>query len=146
MFFTAESADNAHAGQILTRHPGHAVKPRLNLFEKRDADEHNGKDDRKQHRYRNDEYPRALYVDRKGHGHRAEHDKRTSQQQPQPHVHAVLHLIYIVGKACYHGIRAELVELCERQALYMVKHGLPQLCCKADACPRREILRGYAAQ
>ena len=146
LLLAAKRAYDAHAGEVFARHARDAVKPRLHLLEQRYAHQHDGKHDREQHRDSHGIHERALHINSERHYHCAEHDERASQQQPQPHVHAVLHLIYIIGEARYQRVRAEGVQLRERQALDMVEHRLPQLCRKADARLRREILRRDAAQ
>ena len=78
--FAGKGADDAHAGQILLRRTGHAVELRLHAPVERNAAEHDGKHNGKEHRDGHGEDKRRLCVDGKGHEHRAEnHDGRTQQ-------------------------------------------------------------------
>ena len=78
--FAGKGTDDAHAGQIFLRRTGHAVELRLHAPVERNAAEHDGKHNGKEHRDGHSEDKRRLCVDGKGHEHRAEnHDGRTQQ-------------------------------------------------------------------
>ena len=148
--FTGKGADNAHAGQILLRCAGYAVKPCLHTPVERNAAEHDGKHDGKEHRNRHGEDECRFHINGKGHDHRAENHDGGAQQQPERQIKARLHLIHVARHARDERRCAEPVKFGIGQRLNVRKERMAQAARRTGRGFGGKILRaggaGKAAQ
>ena len=94
-----ERAQHARAFQIFAGRQRHLVQPGLRVFVHRHRNEHNAEHDDGQHGNRHCKDYRAATVDKEGHDHCTEHDKRRAQEQAQAEIDAGLHLVDVAGHA-----------------------------------------------
>ena len=141
-----EGTDDADAVEIFARRAEDAVELFLHPAIERDAGKHDRKHDGKQCRDRHDEDERGLRIDSEGHDHRAEHDKRRAQQEPQREIQAILHLIHVAGEAREERRRTDPVEVGIAERLDVGKERLAQAGGEAGGRAGGEILRRDRAQ
>ena len=135
-----ERTDHADAGQIFACGIGHAVKLCLHLAVERNRREHDRKYCGCQQGNGHSKDQCRLHIDRECHNHRAEHDKRRAQQQPDRQIDAGLHLGKIAGHARNERGGAEGIEILIGQPGDMHHEGAAELCGKAGRCFCGEIL------
>ena len=141
-----EGTDDADAVEIFARRAEDAVELFLHPAIERDAGKHDREHDGKQRRDRHDEDERGLRIDSEGHDHRAEHDKRRVQQEPQREIQAILHLIHVAGEAREECRRTDPVEVGIAERLDVGKERLAQAGGEAGGRAGGEILRRDRAQ
>ena len=96
LLLPAEGPDHPDAGEVFPGLRRDAVQPRLDLAEKRDADEHDAEDHGEEDGDGDGEDQGAAEVDGEGHHHGAQDDEGASQQEAEAEVEAVLHLVDVV--------------------------------------------------
>ena len=106
--------------KVFSGQSGYCIQFSLYLFEQRNTEKHNDKDNQKQKGDRNSKNQGTFKVNGKCHDHGPKYDKRTSKKKTKPHVQSVLDLIDIVGKSCDQGVCSQGIQLCKGQTLYMV--------------------------
>ena len=141
-----EGTDDADAVEIFARRAEDAVELFLHPAIERDAGKHDREHNGKQRRDRHDEDERGLRIDGEGHDHRAEHDERRAQQEPQREIQAILHLIHVAGEAREERRRTDPVEVGIAERLDVGKERLAQAGGEAGGRAGGEILRRDRAQ
>ena len=142
VFLLHEGADHPHAGQVLPRRAGHAVKTFAHFFLQGHGSQNDAEDDDEQSQDHAAEDQGAAGVDRPGHDQRAENHEGGTQQQAQAEIDPRLHLVDIPRDPGDQRRGAEPVQIRIGERLDMGKKIMPQPGGKPDGRAGGKILGG----